>query len=142
VVSPTVSCASFDTTVSIAAGKFSFEPLACSSGFGFDWKKPFRLFWPLAGAAFVVELGAGFCFFDDWVVEVSDALRFLSGDGETATLVEEEMALSPRAEGALVECIDLDVDAEPVRLFDEETVVAGAAGAVGFLNMSLMLLLW
>ena len=87
-------------------------------------------------------LGAAFCFFDDWVVEVSDALRFLSGDGETATLLEVELAVSYTVEEVLVDCMGLIADVEPVWLFDEEAVVAGAAGAVGFLNMSLMLLLW
>ena len=44
VVLPTISSASFNTFVSLKAGTFSFTPLICSSGFGFDGKKPFKLF--------------------------------------------------------------------------------------------------
>jgi hypothetical protein len=63
VKSPTVSSASFDTPLLLRSDVLSATLVVGSSGFGFDWKKPFKLFWPLAGAAFDVEFGAAFCFF-------------------------------------------------------------------------------
>lgn len=140
VESPTISSASPATPASPDTSTFSFVSSAGSSGFGFAWKKPFKLFWPLVGAAFDVAGGVGFCFFVVGIADTSDAFRFFSGEEgaidleEAATTDEPTLAedVSP------VVCSGCGLGVAAARLLDEE---ADAAGAADFLNMSLMLLL-
>lgn len=111
-------------------------------GIGLTRKKPFRLCWPLTGIVFVEVPGLGFCVFGLTAMD-SVALRFLSGEASTSG-VAEELACD-RADGPTRAAPVVAGSARDgrVAIGARDVVEPGAReGAVEFLNMSLMLLLW